>query len=93
MTTRIMNSIATMMKHHIQQKHVKIQTHLPIWCSSIMNAPPKQILGRWNIESCNKRLDKKIDLSNEDHCGPCGQYLLTVKNDTHIDKTKYKRRY
>jgi hypothetical protein len=37
-------------------------------------------LGRWTIESCNKKTDSKIDLSNEDHCGPCGQYLLS-KND------------
>jgi hypothetical protein len=37
---------------------------------------PKKILGRWNIETCNKRVDRKIDYSNEDHCGPCG--LTTV---------------
>jgi hypothetical protein len=37
----------------------------------------KKILGRWNIENCNKKMNHKIDLSNEDHCGPCGQYLLT----------------
>lgn len=40
----------------------------------------KKILGRWNIETCNIKLNNKIDLSNEDHCGPCGQYIL--------DKTK-----
>jgi hypothetical protein len=33
-------------------------------------------LGRWRIENCNKRMNNKIDLSNEDHCGPCGQYAL-----------------
>jgi hypothetical protein len=33
-------------------------------------------LGRWNIDYCNKKVDKKIDLSNEDHCGPCGQYII-----------------
>ena len=33
-------------------------------------------LGRWNIDYCNKKLNKKIDLSNEDHCGPCGQYIM-----------------
>jgi hypothetical protein len=37
---------------------------------------PKKILGRWNIETCKKRVDRKIDYSNEDHCGPCG--LTTV---------------
>jgi hypothetical protein len=40
---------------------------------------PKQIynpLGRWKIEVCNKQINNKIDLANEDHCGPCGQYAL-----------------
>ena len=36
----------------------------------------KPILGRWNIEKCDLKTNFKIDLSNEDHCGPCGQYLL-----------------
>ena len=36
---------------------------------------PKPI-GRWKIEQCNKKINNKIDLSNEDHCGPCGQYAL-----------------
>jgi hypothetical protein len=40
----------------------------------------KKVLGRWSIEHCDKKLNSKIDLSNEDHCGPCGQYIL--------DKTK-----
>jgi len=33
-------------------------------------------IGRWRIEKCNKKMNHKIDLSNEDHCGPCGQYAL-----------------
>lgn len=36
----------------------------------------KKVLGRWNIEYCDKKINNKIDLSNEDHCGPCGQYSL-----------------
>jgi hypothetical protein len=36
----------------------------------------KKTLGRWNIEYCDKKMNAKIDLSNEDHCGPCGQYIL-----------------
>jgi len=42
-------------------------------------------LGRWRIENCNKLMNNKIDLSNEDHCGPCGQYAFektNLKNDT-----------
>jgi len=36
---------------------------------------PSRQLGRWNIDYCSKKLNRKIDLSNEDHCGPCGQYI------------------
>jgi hypothetical protein len=45
----------------------------------------KKVLGRWNIDYCDKKMNNKIDLSNEDHCGPCGQYILD-KNKTTIDK-------
>ena len=41
---------------------------------------PKEVskpLGRWTIEKCNTKINNKIDLSNEDHCGPCGQYAVT----------------
>ena len=34
-------------------------------------------LGRWRIENSNATMNHKIDLSNEDHCGPCGQYALS----------------
>jgi len=37
-------------------------------------------LGRWSIESCHKKLDYKIDLANEDHCGPCGKYIIEKIN-------------
>jgi hypothetical protein len=40
---------------------------------------PKEIpkpVGRWKIEQSNTQMNHKIDLSNEDHCGPCGQYAL-----------------
>jgi len=40
---------------------------------------PKEVIkpvGRWRIEQCNTQMNQKIDLSNEDHCGPCGQYAL-----------------
>ena len=51
----------------------------------------KKILGRWNIENCDKKMNHKIDLSNEDHCGPCGQYILNkstiiTDNKTNISK-------
>lgn len=51
----------------------------------IKSEPPK-ILGRWNIDYCNKKMNKKIDLSNEDHCGPCGEYILkkTLSNNNNL---------
>jgi hypothetical protein len=59
---------------------------------------PKELprpVGRWKIEQCNMQIDNKIDLSNEDHCGPCGQYVLQKiesKNNenkiVHLEKPK-----
>jgi len=34
-------------------------------------------MGRWNIEQCSKKINNKIYLSNEYHCGPCGQYEIS----------------
>ena len=42
---------------------------------------PKEMskpLGRWNND-CNIKTNQKIDFSNEDHCGPCGNTLLKDK--------------
>jgi hypothetical protein len=48
-------------------------------------------LGRWRIEQCNSKMNNKIDLSNEDHCGPCGQYALEkvkIKNNKDLENNK-----
>jgi len=45
-------------------------------------------MGRWNLDYCNTKLNNKIDLSNEDHCGPCGQYALSKNKDKDKDKDK-----
>jgi hypothetical protein len=44
-------------------------------------------LGRWSQERCAIKLNKKIDLANEDNCGPCGEYILTKLD---LTKTKTK---
>lgn len=41
---------------------------------------PKPV-GRWRLEYCNIKLNNKIDLSNEDHCGPCGKYALEKQKE------------
>lgn len=43
-------------------------------------------LGRWNIDYCDKKMDNKVDLSNEDHCGPCGQYAIDKADTNEIEK-------
>jgi len=56
---------------------------------------PKELpkpIGRWKIDYCNKKTNTKIDMSNEDHCGPCGQYAKTKidlqdKNDKKLPIT------
>jgi len=42
-------------------------------------------LGRWNIDYCDKKMNNKVDLSNEDHCGPCGQYAIQNTQKQSID--------
>ena len=59
---------------------------------------PKELprpVGRWRIENCNAQMNYKIDLSNEDHCGPCCQYALekielkkNQKIDINVEKIK-----
>ena len=49
----------------------------------IKNFFPKQVqrpVGRWNIDYCSVKTNTKIDLSNEDHCGTCGEYATLRKN-------------
>jgi hypothetical protein len=50
----------------------------------------KKVMGRWTIDNSSKKTDLKIDLSNEDHCGPCGQYMLEKKETRDIEKNKTK---
>ena len=58
-----------------------LQKSLETMKTPLMNLIKKkeysQPLGRWNIDYCNKKINKKVDLSNEDHCGPCGQYIIS----------------
>ena len=53
--------------------------------NKIASQEEKKILGRWNIDYCNQKLNKKVDLSNEDHCGPCGQYILDKNANTNAN--------
>ncbi len=53
-----------------------IETLVNIFTKNIQRNTTIRPLGRWSIETCSNKIDNKIDLSNEDHCGPCGQYAI-----------------
>jgi hypothetical protein len=46
---------------------------------------PIQIsLGRWDYNISNEQMIRRVELANEDHCGPCGEkrthyYENTIK--------------
>ena len=44
-------------------------------------------LGRWKLDYCNIKLSNKIELSNEDHCGCCGQYAIDKNGLNQKDKS------
>lgn len=50
-------------------------------------------LGRWGMDYCSKKTNFKVDLANEDHCGPCGQYgieKVASKQETLVVTPKIK---
>lgn len=47
----------------------------------ILPKDSKKVLGRWQIDYCDKKISKKVDYSNEDHCGPCGKTVIDKKED------------
>ena len=46
----------------------------------------KIALGRWNIDYCVNKINQKVDLSNEDHCGVCQEYRKSKTSWTEIDE-------
>ena len=67
---------------------MKILKYLNEFFPKFLPKPKLNPVGRWNND-CHLKTNKKIDFSNEDHCGPCGQNLLNkCKNikDFHLNK-------
>lgn len=46
---------------------------------NLIKKEPICLLGRWNIDYCKIKTNKKIDSSNEDHCGSCNMYKIVNK--------------
>ena len=57
---------------------------------AVRNHPSPNLLGRWKISYCPKNVDSKIDWSNEDHCGPCGEKTLESLKNSRKTKNIYK---
>jgi hypothetical protein len=55
--------------------------------------PKNTPLGRWSVEKTTEKINNRVDMSNEDHCGPCGQYALTKiqPNIVSIEKITTKK--
>ena len=51
---------------------------------------PVVLLGRWNIVYYQQKINKKIDLANEDHCGTCNNNNKDNKDNIIIDNKKFK---
>ncbi len=54
------------------------------------------ILGRWTVKNCEIKINRNIDLNNEDHCGCCfenkerkDKEKETKKNKEHSNEEKY----
>jgi hypothetical protein len=45
--------------------------YITILKNSFFQKQPAVLLGRWNIVYCEKKINKKVDLANEDNCGVC----------------------
>jgi hypothetical protein len=58
---------------------MKFLLHFRTFIKTLLQKEPPKHLGRWKIDYCNNKINGKIDLSNEDHCGPCGEYALEKK--------------
>jgi hypothetical protein len=47
--------------------------------NSFLQQKPTILLGRWKIVYCDKQINRKLDLSNEDHCGVCSNKIINNK--------------
>lgn len=52
----------------------------------ILSRESKTQLGRWNLDYFKDKLDTKIDLANEDHCGICSEYSKKKIEESVKDK-------
>jgi hypothetical protein len=63
---------------------MKVINNLRYFIPNLFPKHQKVLLGRWNVDYSDPRsaeiINKKIDLSNEDHCGACNNNKLPKEN-------------
>lgn len=67
-----------------------MRAFIEIFKRKLATYPKIKPLGRWNLDYCDKKINRKIDMSNEDHCGPCGQYNIPKMDDIPSAKENIK---
>jgi hypothetical protein len=90
-----MKFITTIIQHILQTRSdnvlpwlLEMRTRCVLSFSQKFIKEDKKILGRWNTDYCDTKTNRKIDLSNEDHCGPCGEYILDKKHSVERNNLK-----
>lgn len=63
-----------------------ITTSLQFLKKRMMHSYQATVLGRWSRESCDTKTYRRVDLTNEDHCGVCNYPVNTI--DITIDNYK-----
>jgi hypothetical protein len=64
-----------------------ITTSLQALKNRITHSYQPTMLGRWARESCDIKTYRRVDLTNEDHCGVCNYQLenmTTISNKTYM---------
>ena len=60
--------------------------YITILKNKFFQKQPTVSLGRWNIVYCDKKINKKIDLANEDNCGVCDKIKYDIINKPMVIK-------
>lgn len=74
-------------KQHVLLKN-KLTDFFP-YTFCIFDKTKTTTLGRWHSHGCNNKSFSKMDYSNVDHCGPCGDNHLDA-NDNKPDNNPNK---
>lgn len=61
----------------------RIRSSLSTLLSHYFTDRPK-VMGRWTPVYCPNAIKTTVDRTNEDHCGPCGQYGVQVSPPTRV---------